>query len=127
MSILTTARSIVPAETREKFYVVAGAAVALLASWGVVDQEVVQQWSAFAVAVVSLVFAILHSTSTVRTTLYTVLLAGQGVAQVYGILTESQWSSILGLAAAVLGIAVAAAKAPTTIDGEVVSVSDTEI
>ncbi|MBP2208153.1 hypothetical protein JOJ86_005879 [Rhodococcus percolatus] len=127
MSALTAIRTAVPAQAREKFYVVAGAVVALLASWGVVGESVTQQWTAFAVSVVALVFAIIHSTDSWRTGLYGTLLAAQGLGQVYGLLTESQWASILGLAAAVLGIAVAAAKTPTVIDGEVEHVSDTEL
>lgn len=127
MSALASIRTAVPAAAREKFYVVAGAVVALLASWGVVDQSVTQQWTAFAVSVVALVFAIIHSTDSWRTGVYGTLLATQGLGQVYGVLSEAQWASVLGLAAAVLGIAVAAAKTPTVIDGEVLAVTDSEL
>ncbi len=118
MSMLDTVRTAIPAEARERVYIIAGAAITLLASWGVVDAAAVPAWAALAAAVIALGFAILHSTSTVRTALYSVLLAVQGVAQLYGIFTDTQWASIAGLAAAVLGISVAAAKTPTPITAD---------
>ncbi len=123
MSMLDTVRTAVPAEARERVYIIAAAAITLLASWGVVDAAAVPAWAALAAAVITLGFAILHSTSTVRTALYSVLLAVQGVAQLYGIFTDTQWASIAGLAAAVLGVSVAAAKAPTPISNGVLTVS----
>lgn len=110
MTILDRIRFAIPDSIRERVYVVAAALVALLASWGAIDQTQVPQWTALAVSVVTLMFAILHSASTVRTAFYAVLLALQGISQAYGILTESQTASILGFAAAVLGITVAASK-----------------
>lgn len=118
MPVLDRIRSAIPAEARERLYVIAAAAVTMLASWGVVDAAAVPAWAALAAAVITLGFAILHSTSTVRTALYSLLLAGQGVAQLYGILTETQWASIGGFVAAILGITVAAAKTPTPITAD---------
>lgn len=123
-SVLTTLRTRIPASARERVYVVAAALVALLASWGAIDVSVVPQWTALVLATITLSFAILHSTSTIRTALYSVLLVTQGVAQVYGIGTDVQWTSILGLAAAVLGLSIAAAKTPTTTPGEYSNVRD---
>lgn len=123
-SVLTILRTRIPASARERVYVVAAALVALLASWGAIDVSVVPQWTALVLATITLSFAILHSTSTIRTALYSVLAVTQGVAQVYGIGTDVQWTSILGLAAAVLGLSVAAAKTPTAIEGEYSSVRD---
>lgn len=123
MSMLDTVRTAIPAEARERVYIIAAAAITLLASWGVVDAAAVPAWAALAAAVITLGFAILHSTSMVRTALYSVLLAVQGVAQLYGIFTDTQWASIAGLAAAVLGTSVAAAKAPTPISNGVLTVS----
>lgn len=124
MSLLDSIRTAVPASARERTYVIAAAAVALLASWGAVDAAAAPAWTALVVSFVTLGFAILHSTSTVRTALYSTLLAVQSVAQLYGIFTDGQWASIAGLAAAVLGLTVAAAKTPTMIDGDIVSVTD---
>lgn len=115
MSVLDTLREAIPPTARERIYVIAAAAVAVLASWGGIDAATVPAWSALVVSVITLGFAILHSTSTVRTALYSLLLAGQGVAQVYGIFSDEKWSSIVALAASVLGLSVAAAKTPTAI------------
>lgn len=123
MSALDSIRAAIPAEARERVYVIAAAAITLLASWGAVDAAAVPAWAALAASVITLVFAILHSTSTVRTALYSVLLAVQGVAQLYGIFTQTQWASIAGLVAAVLGLSVAAAKTPTPITADGITAS----
>lgn len=123
MSVLDKLRSAVPASARERVYVIAAAAVTLLASWGTIDAATAPAWAALVASAVTLAFAILHSTSTVRTALYSTLLTVQGVAQVYGILSDVQWASIAGLAAAVLGLSVAAAKSPTPISDGHVTVS----
>lgn len=124
MAILDSIRAFIPAAARERVYVVSAALVALLASWGAIDVAVVPQWTALVLATVTLAFAVLHSTSTIRTALYSVLLVTQGVAQVYGIGSDLQWTSIIGLVAAVLGLTFAAAKTPTAIDGEYSNVRD---
>ena len=69
MSMLDTVRAAVPAAARERLYVIAAAAVTLLASWGVIEVTTVPAWVALAASVVTLAFAILHSTSTLRTAL----------------------------------------------------------
>lgn len=125
-SLLDPIRSAIPATLREKWYVTSGAIVTFLVGWKVLDETTAAAWTAFAVATITLFFAALYSTSTLRTALYGVLLAVQALAQVYGILSGSQWAAIVALAATLLGTATAAAKTPTIIDGEVVSVADTE-
>lgn len=108
--LLGRLRLIVPAASRERFYSVATTVITVLASYGALDSSQVAQWTALCGALVTLLFAAVHSTSSWRTGLYSMLAAGQGVAQLYGLATDTQWASVLGLAAAVLGITVAAAK-----------------
>ncbi|MDI9914338.1 hypothetical protein [Rhodococcus sp. IEGM 1379] len=117
MSILDSIRKLVPASARENWYRYGGAAIVLLASWGYIDTTVVAQWSALVLGVITLLFAALHSTSSVRTALYLLLVAVQGVAGgVFGILNGQQWGAIVTLAGLVLGVATAAAKTPTPVE-----------
>ncbi|MCW2089459.1 UNVERIFIED_ORG: urea transporter [Rhodococcus erythropolis] len=111
-------RALIPAAARGRVYVTATALVALLHANGLISEDAGDQWAALAIAVVTLMFAILHSTSKVRTALYSAALAVQGVAQVYGVWTDTQWAGVLALVAALLGISVAAARTPTGSDAE---------
>ncbi|OZC80545.1 hypothetical protein CH274_15355 [Rhodococcus sp. 06-418-5] len=125
-TFLDRVRSTIPASARERWYVISGVIVTLLVGLKVLDQATAAAWSSVVVATITLAFALLYSTSPWRTALYGLLLAVQGIAQLYGILNGSLWAAIIALAATLLGTATAAAKTPTTIDGEVVSVTDTE-
>lgn len=125
-AILDPIRSAIPATVREKWYVTSGAFITFLVGWKLLDESTAAAWTQLAVATITLFFAVLYSRSTLRTALYGILLAVQGVAQLYGILSGSQWAAIIALAATLLGTATAAAKTPTVVDGEVVSVTDTE-
>lgn len=107
---LDVLRGVIPPTAREKFYVVVAALVGVL---GFTEGEAAV-WTQVGVAAVTLLFALLYSSSTVRASLYAVLVAVSTAGQLYGYFTETQWASYLGLAAALLGIATAAAKAPTT-------------
>lgn len=111
--MLAKLRAVLPPEARERLYVLVAPIVALLASVGLLDASMAAQWSALVVSFVTLLFALLHSTSTLRTALYGVLAAVAPIAQVFGILTGQQWASILFIVATLLGVATAAAKAPT--------------
>jgi hypothetical protein len=108
--MLTKIRSVIPASARERWYVVSGALVTFLASWGLLEASTAPAWIGLVTATITLLFAVLYSTSTVRTALYSVLLAVQGVAGLYSILGESQWAAIVALAAVLLGTGTAAAK-----------------
>ena len=102
-------RTSVPAQSRATWYAVAGALVTALVSWGVLDDAAAPAVAGVATAVVTLLFAVLHSTSPWRQALYglaaalTVLMAYLG----YG--DAMQWEAILAIAAPVLGIGTAAA------------------
>ncbi|MFI7168530.1 phage holin [Rhodococcoides fascians] len=125
-AILDPIRSKIPATARERWYVIAGVISTLLVGLKVLDQATAAAWLSLVIATITLAFALLYATSTWRVGLYGLLIAVQGVAQLYGIFNGSLWAAIIGLAATLLGTATAAAKTPTTVDGEVVSVRDTE-
>lgn len=80
MPLLDSIRTAVPASARENWYRYGGAIIVFLASWGYIDTAVVTQWTALVLGVITLLFAALHSTSSVRTALYLLLVAVQGVA-----------------------------------------------
>ncbi len=117
MPLLDSIRTAVPASARENWYRYGGAIIVFLASWGYIDTAVVTQWTALVLGVITLLFAALHSTSSVRTALYLLLVAVQGVAGgVFGILNEQRWGAIITLAALFLGVATAAAKTPMPVE-----------
>lgn len=126
MGIIERTRNFLPESARESWYRIGGALVIFFGSWGYLDGSEVQQWSALVAATVTLLFAALYSTSTVRTALYLFLVAVQGVAGLYGILDDQRWGGIVTLAAFALGVTTAAAKT-VVIDGQVESVTTTEL
>ena len=125
-AFLDPVRSAIPATYRERAYVVVVAVVGIFAAQSIVTKDAAPVWISVGTAAVTLFFAVLYSTSTVRLSIYALLGAISTAAQLYGYFSSTQWSSYLGLAAALLGLSFAAAKTPTTIDGDVVSVTDTE-
>lgn len=130
MTTLDTLRTKIPAGARDTWYRYGGALIVFLGSWGLMDASSVPQWSALVVGAITLLFAALHSTSNVRTSLYLALVAVQGVAGLYGILGDQKWGAILQLAAIVLGVATAASNTPTNyvvVDAEPERVADTEL
>lgn len=102
-------------ELRERLYTIVAPVVAVLVAVGLLDTNTAALWASFGVASVTLLFALANSTSNLRTALYTLLLCAQALASAYGILSAEVWSSVLALAATLLGVTVAAAKAPTPI------------
>ena len=112
VQVLTGAREIVKPEWRERIYDTVGAAVVVLGSWGLVDEADAAVYAQVILACVALLFAILHSTSNIRTTLYGLLGAVQALAAFYSIGTDAQWAGVLAMAAAVLGTQVAAGRTP---------------
>jgi hypothetical protein len=114
-SFLDPIRSAIPASFRERAYVVVTALVGIFAAQGVVTDAAAPVWISVGAAAVTLFFAVLYSTSTVRLSLYALLGTVSTVAQLYGYFSSTQWSSYLGLAAALLGLSFAAAKTPTPI------------
>lgn len=105
-------REFVRPEWRERIYDTVGAAVVLLGGWGLVDQADGAVIAQVILAAVALLFAILHSTSGIRTALYGLLVAVQAVFGLWSIGTDAQWAGVLAIAAAVLGTQVAAGRTP---------------
>ena len=107
--MLDQIRNTVPADQRAVWYAVAAATVTALVSWGVLDDAAAPAVAGVATAVVTLLFAVIHSTSPWRQALYS-LAAALTVLMVYlGYGTGVQWESILAIVAPVLGIGTAAA------------------
>lgn len=106
------ARSVVRPEWRERIYDAVGVVVVLLGSWGLVDDQVAATLAQMVLAMVALLFAMLHATSEVRIALYGLLGAAQAVAGLFAIGTDAQWAAVLAMAAAVLGTQVAAGNTP---------------
>lgn len=102
-------RSIVPAGARLTWYAVASAGIAALVAWGVLSEEAAPAVSGVVIAVVTLVFAIVHSTSPWRQALYAVAASVAVLGAYLGWGTEPQMEALLAIIAPVLGITTAAA------------------
>lgn len=99
----------IPASARATWYAVASATVAALVAWGVVDEVLASAITGVAVAVVTLIFAIIHSDTPWRQALYGVAAAVVTLGALLGWGTEAQLGSLLMILASVLGISTAAA------------------
>ena len=109
---LDRVRGVVKPEWRERIYDTVGAGVVVLGGWGLVDEADGAVIAQVILAAVALLFAILHSTSGIRTALYGLLVAVQALAGLWSIGTDAQWAGVLAMAAAVLGTQVAAGRTP---------------
>ena len=107
--MLDQIRTTIPANSRATFYAVAAAAVTALVSWGVLDDAAAPAVAGVATAVVTLLFAVIHSTSPWRQSLYGLMAALTVLMTYLGYGDTMQWESILAIAAPVLGIGTAAA------------------
>lgn len=110
----------VPADKRGYFHTLAGAAIALIATFGVVTSNDVAAISAVAIAAIDLILVLMHTRTNWRKAAYPLVYALGGVLILIGIFNELQVAAIVGLAVAVLGTQFAAAKTPVTVDGEVI-------
>ena len=107
--MLDQIRTTIPANSRATFYAVAAAAVTALVSWGVLDDAAAPAVVGVATAVVTLAFAVIHSDSPWRQSLYGLMAALTVLMAYLGYGDTMQWESILAIAAPVLGIGTAAA------------------
>nr|WP_053411706.1 hypothetical protein [Corynebacterium lactis] len=110
-------RSIVPAGARLTWYAVASAVITALVSWGVLSEEAAPAVTGVVIAVVTLVFAIVHSTTPWRQALYAVAASVAVLGAYLGWGSGVQMDALLAVIAPVLGITTAAA---TTNAGEYV-------
>lgn len=110
---METIRNLVPAQQRATWYAVAGALVTALVTalvaWGVLDDAAAPAVAGVATAVVTLLFALIHSTSPWRQALYGLMAALTVLATYLGVGDTMQWETILAVAAPVLGLGTAAA------------------
>ena len=107
--MLDQIRTTIPANSRATFYAVAAATVTALVSWGVLDDAAAPAVAGVATAVVTLAFAVIHSTSPWRQSLYGLMAALTVLLAYLGYGAEAQWESVLAVVAPVLGIGTAAA------------------
>lgn len=115
---METIKNIVPAQARATWYAIASALVAALVAWGALDESAAPAVTGVIIAAVTLIFALLHSTSPWRQALYG-LAAALGVLGVYlGWGTDVQMNALLAVIAPVLGIGTAAATTNPEYAGE---------
>ncbi|MGV3114136.1 phage holin [Corynebacterium freneyi] len=107
--MLDQIRTTIPANSRATFYAVAAATVTALVSWGVLDDTAAPAVVGVATAVVTLLFAVVHSDSPWRMALYSLMAAVTVLMTYLGYGAEAQWESVLAVVAPVLGIGTAAA------------------
>ena len=107
--MLDSIRTTVPESARAAWYATAGAVVTALVSWGVLDDAAAPAVVGVATAVVTLLFAVIHSDSPWRQALYSLMAALTVLMAYLGYGDTMQWESILAIAAPVLGIGTAAA------------------
>lgn len=111
--MLDTIRTAMPAASRDKVYEIASAFIVLLAGVGVVGAQAASLWTATVVAVLALLYALIHSTSPWRTALYGVVAAVSPLATWYSLGSDQTWAAVVMFAAVVLGVTKAAAKSGT--------------
>ncbi|MEJ6019887.1 phage holin [Corynebacterium sp. H113] len=117
--MLESIRNTVAPSTRGVAYATVTALAPALIAWGVLDEQQAAAVIGVLVATVTLLFAVLHSTSPVRTALYGLLASVTVVLTVYGYGSDAQWQTILAIVAPALGTATAAAKTPTIVVDEI--------
>lgn len=116
LSFLDRLRMLVPARWRGRWYAAATALGPALVAWGVVGDHAAAAIAGVAGAAVTLLFAMLHSTSDLRTAGYGLAAAVTVLASMWGWGRPEQWEALLGMLAAVLGTAGAAAATPGGLD-----------
>ncbi|WKD60933.1 hypothetical protein CCICO_04480 [Corynebacterium ciconiae DSM 44920] len=109
---LDSIRAAVPASYRGTLYAVVAAVAPALIAWGVLGEEQAAAVVGVATAAVTLLFAVIHSTSSVRTAVYGVIAAVTAALAVWGYGDPAQWDTILAIVAPALGMGVAAANTP---------------
>lgn len=115
-SLLDPVRSVIKPEYRERIYNAVGATVVVLGSVGLVDGNVAATVAQIALATVTLGFAILYSTSEIRSALYLLLAAVQAAFAFWSIGNAADWAGVLSIAAAVLGTQIASGRTPAPYD-----------
>lgn len=110
---MTNIRNWLRPETRGTVYAVAAAVVAALVTFGVISSTMAAPIAGVIVATITLIYAIIHSESNLRTVIYGLCVAVGVLFVTLGTFTESESEALLAIVAPVLGITLAAAKTPT--------------
>lgn len=105
-------------ETRGTVYTVAAAAVAALVMFGFISATLASSVAGLILAIITLIYAIIHSESTIRTAIYAVCAASAALFVGLGNMTDAESNSLLAIVAPVLGITLAAAKTPSKKENE---------
>lgn len=113
--MLTKLRALVPARYREIGYRVSNTLTIVLLVGGYVTSTEAALWSGLVTGVITLVFALLHATSTWRAAIYVFTGPLGSVLLAYGVVDDVKWAFIVSAAGYALGITTAAAKAQTVI------------
>ena len=108
--LLDRVRALVPERAREAWYRAATGGVMLLFTLGVMDADAAAAWTQLVLGTVTLVFALLWTTSRWRIALYSVTGPLGGVLMYYGLVTDTKWALITAAVAQAFGISTAAAK-----------------
>lgn len=106
-------RSWLKPETRGTVYTVAAAVVAALVVFGVLSSTLAAPIAGVAVAGITLLYAIIHSESNLRSVIYGTCVAVGALFVTLGTISNSESEALLAVVAPVLGITLAAAKTPT--------------
>lgn len=110
---MTNVKEWLKPETRGTVYTVAAAVVAALVTFGVISSTIAAPIAGVVVATITLIYAIIHSESNLRTVIYGLCVAVGVLFVTLGTLTGSESEALLAIVAPVLGITLAAAKTPT--------------
>lgn len=113
---METIKNLIPASSRGTFYSCIAAIAPALIAWGILDEVKAAAIGGVLTAVVTLLFAVVHSTSNIRSAIYLLLGALTVALTAWGYGTGAQWDAMLNIVAPALGVAFAAANTPTEDD-----------
>lgn len=100
-------------EKRGMLYATSASAVAALVVFGAISSTIASSIAGVAIAVITLIYAIVHSESNVRSVTYGLAGAIGALFVTLGAITDKESEALLAVVAPVMGITLAAAKTPT--------------
>lgn len=113
-SVVTTLKlrlqGYIPESYREKFQNLAAGVLTFLLGYGILDDNEVTLWSQLALGTIAALFALLYSTSAVRSILYTLVGPVGAVLMWYGIISDVKWAVLVASIGQIFGVSVAGAK-----------------
>lgn len=125
---MNSIRSWLKPETRGMLYTASAAVVTALVVFGVIASNIAAPITAVVLAAITLIYAMVHSESTLRTAAYALCAAVGALMVTLGTVSDDQSDALLAVIAPVLGISLAAAKTPTrSEDGRVDTWVATEV